>query len=1047
MRLYKISGLFCFFLLVLLVSSITVTVSGQKKPDKESQLVSLILNVTDEAGTALSNAKVVVGEGRVHTETDIDGSVTLSARADDYVTITSRGYEKSVLLVQDLLASNTVKLTRSKLYMGIEDDIPFPFVTIKKRHATGSYNVLNSGRLERYPSTDLRNAFTGLSTGVEVVELNGSPGFSSEEQLGLYRVTDKINIISRGRNMRYIVDNMPVDITAMPLDPGEIGSVTIIKDIVGKAMYGPYGGDGIIFIKTKRGLKNERILNVNVENGVSVVDRMPGWVDGADYAGLNNQARIASGLTEKYSSSDITAYGRGDAYDMSHPSINFREMLLKDTKAFRRVNLSSSGGSDAVQYAAYVGYNYENDIYKIGYHSDYSRLIARSNFDIRLNDVLKVEFDIDGTLTVRRSPNYGYTSSVGEGGSQMDLQELSSALPHITDIPPVAFPVYARNDETSGLKWYGVSNDYKFNPVGNLIDNGYYAETGRMGSTSFALNYDLGNLIPGLKSKTGIGFNVNNVLRIGKALDYNAYIATPSVNPSTGNDTILLTKVHDGVTSSVLSNLHDYYTQQFVGFENLSYERTIGLHAIQTDLTYIITRKITNGITEPQRMQNVVWSGHYTYNDNISVQAVLNYAGTYSFGKDNRYALFPSLGVSWVVLSDDGEGSGVKFLDYLKLRAEAGIIGYESFMVPYRFRDNWSSGSGAAFGPVSLNQWFGSTTGAPYTANKSRSGNPNLTWETRKEVNLGFDALLLDHKLNLEVNYYNQLRDGVVTQLYNLPYLAGVSNVLPYFNYDRIRYYGVETGIQYTDNSMKVGYSVGGSFSIQNSKYEKYAEPVYRFNYQYRSGLPVDTYFGHTYLGKFQSDAEASEMLQLYDEVLLKGDLKYKDMNGDNVIDDNDMSPVGHTSPRLIYSLSGQLRYKQFDFTVTGTGRAFYDIPLTNKYYWNGWGDTNYSNFVNDNAGEAYPRLTYYRVNNNFVRSDFWLTKGDFFKIQNIELGYNLPVAKIKLINMGGLRLYMRGANLLTISGVKEVDPESIDSGVTEYPLYRTFSGGIKLTF
>ncbi|MGQ9620007.1 MAG: SusC/RagA family TonB-linked outer membrane protein [Bacteroidales bacterium] len=1047
MRLYKISQVFCYFLLLLLMSSITGTLSGQKKSVRESQTVSITLKITDESGAVLSNAKVVVGEGRVLTETGIDGLVTINAKTSDYVTVTLRGYEKNVSLVQDLLSNNTIQLVKSKLYMTTDDDIPFPFVTMKKRHVTGSYSTLTSDQLEKYPSTDLRNAFTGLVNGVEVLELNGSPGFSSEERLGLYRITDKINLISRGRNMRFIIDNMPLDITAIPLDPAELGSVTFIKDIVGKAMYGPYAGDGIICIRTKRGLQNERILGVNVESGVSVIDRMPGWVGGADYARLNNKARIASGLEAKYSPADITAYENGDPYDKYHPNINFREMLLKDTKSFRRVNLSSSGGSEGVQYAAYVGYNYEDDIFKLGHHSDYSRLIARSNFDIRLNEVLKVEFDIDATVTVRRSPNYGYTSTVGESGSQMDLQELSSALPHITDIPPVAFPVYARYDEAAKVKWYGVSNDYKFNPVGNMVDNGYYAETGRMGSTNFVLKYDLGNFVPGLKSKTDIGLNVNNVLRIGKALDYNAYIVTPSVSPSTGNDTILLTKVHDGVTTSALSNLHDYYTQQLIGFENLCYERAFGVHAIQTDLTYIITRKVTNGITEPQRMQNVVWSGHYIYNDNISVQAVLNYAGTYSFAKDKRYALFPSLGVSWVILSDDGDGLRVGSVDYLKLRGEVGIIGYESFMVPYLFRDNWSSGTGAAFGPVALNQWFGSTTGAPYITSKSRSGNPNLTWETRKEVNFGFDAILFDHKLSLEVNYYNQLRDGVITQLYNLPYLAGVSNVLPYFNYNKIRYYGVETGIWYTGNFNKGVYSVGGSFSVQNSKYKKFAEPSYRFDYQYRTGLPVDTYFGQTYLGKFQNDVEALQIPQLYDEVLHRGDLKYKDMNGDNVIDDNDMSPVGHTSPRLIYSLNAQLRYRQFTLTFTGTGRAFYDIPLTNKYFWNGWGDNNYSNFVRDNEGEAYPRLTYYKVNNNFVNSDFWLTKGDFFKVQNVELAYNLPVEKIKLINMGGFRVYIRGANLLTISGVKEVDPESINSGVTEYPLYKTFSGGIKLTF
>jgi len=189
------------------------------------------------------------------------------------------------------------------------------------------------------------------------------------------------------------------------------------------------------------------------------------------------------------------------------------------------------------------------------------------------------------------------------------------------------------------------------------------------------------------------------------------------------------------------------------------------------------------------------------------------------------------------------------------------------------------------------------------------------------------------------------------------------------------------------------------------------------------------------------------EVPQIYDSELKKGDLKYKDMNNDGFVDDNDLSAVGHTSPRLYYSLHANFKYMNFDLTVLGTGCAFYDLALTNSYFWNGWGDNNYSEFVRDNVGGEYPRLTYYKVNNNFVASDFWLTRGGYFKIQNVELAYNIPADKLKMIRSRGMRLFVRGANLLTLSGVKDVDPESINSGISVYPLFRTFSGGIKFTF
>ena len=429
----------------------------------------------------------------------------------------------------------------------------------------------------------------------------------------------------------------------MTLDPQEIETVTIIKDIVGKAMFGPMGADGIVYIKTKRGRANERILNVNIEDGVSVIDRFPGWANGADYATLNNLARSNNGLDPLYDNADISAYGKGNPYDMYHPSINFRDMMLKNTKSFKRANVSSRGGNDVVQYSTYLGYDGEGDIYKIGSTADYNRINARSNIDMHINDVITVKFDLSAGLTNRRSPNYGYATS--ESSGYTNLQELTSALPDINTTPPIAFPVYANNDPSLKAPWYGVTSVFPINPIGALTRNGYYNETGRKGAAKIAIDYDMSHIIPGLKSESFLGFDILNLIRIGKAKDYAAYIATPSVSSATGNDTILLTKAHDGNDNPSLLNLHDYYYQRFQFFESLNYEKSFGVHNIQSTLTYFLYRMLRNGIVEPQREQLGVWTGRYTYNDKYSIQAVLNYAGTYSFSKEKRAGLFPSVGV------------------------------------------------------------------------------------------------------------------------------------------------------------------------------------------------------------------------------------------------------------------------------------------------------------------------------------------------------------------------------------------------------------------
>lgn len=1052
MRLYNIIYQKLRFAgLLLLCVSFTGTVNGQEQKEKKvRQMIDIVLKVVDENGVPVPNAQVVIGEGVIHAETDENGSYSFKAYPDDFVAVSSSAYEKSVSVVVDLVKDNTVKLIKSKLYMTSSDQVSVPFGLTTRRNMTGSTSVINGSRLEMYPSTDLRNSLTGLATGVEVREFSGQPGISAQEYLGSFGASEKISILSRGQGMQFIIDNVPIDITEMPLDPNEIESVSIIKDIAAKAMFGPAAANGVIFIKTKRGATNEHSTNINLETGVNTIDRMPGWVSGGEYATLNNQARINDGLAPNYTPADIAAYSLNDPWDKYHPSVNYRDMTLKNTMSFTRANLSSSGGNDLVQYFSYLGYDGEGDIYKIGSKSDYNKITTRSNIDIKVNELLKIQFDFYGNSSYRRSPNYGFAANfTDEGNSFLSLLEMPSLLNDITSIPPVAFPVYASYDSISNIPWYGVSQAYGSNPIGNLEGQGYYSETGRTGAANITLDFDMGHIIPGLRSKSYLGFNVYNLVRSGKAEDYIAYVATPSVGPVTGNDTILLTKKHLGYDMAAQVKLMDFYFQRFVVYESLSYDKSFGKSAVKSSLTYYLSKVSRNGIEEPERQQNAILTGTYTFDDKYSVLGVLNYAGTYSFAKDKRYGLFPSIGASWVI-SEENFMKNSRFINFLKLRAQGGVLGVENFTSPFLYIDRWSiNTSGGAFGPNSSSQWFGSSTeGNVPRSTLQRMGNPDLTWEKTKEFSAGFDALMLDHKLSFEMTLYNNIREGQIVQVFNnLPFMVGLSSARPWYNYNKTRYYGLESGLSFSDRAGAVAYSFGANATIQNTERLIYDEPDYRFPYLSRIGKPVDAYYGHTYLGKFATDAETTEIPQRFDDVLHAGDLKYADLNGDGIIDDNDVSQIGNTTPRLFYALNARVAYKNFELAVVGTGRAFYDVPLTNSYFWNGWGDDTYSNFVRDNIGGAYPRLTYYIVNNNFRGSDFWLTKGGFFKIQNVELAYNLPGRISQVIGGRLIRIYVRGANLLTISKIKDVDPENINSGVSNYPLFRTFSGGIKFNF
>ena len=307
----------------------------------------------------------------------------------------------------------SVVLKHSILYRSEDDRIQLPYTYNFKRNTTGDYIVITGKELEKYPSNDLRNALVGLIPGLMITEGEGSTGTSAEETRGQFGVKTKVSANMRGFSPIYVIDDMQIDITEMQLDPSEIETVTFVKDVVGKAMYGPRAANGIIFIKTKKGQANDRILNVNVEGGVSTVDRFPKWATAGEYARLNNQARINDGLSPLYDDAALAGYDRNDPYDKIYPAVNYQDMMFNDLKSYQRANVSSSGGNNFIKYYAYLGYSGEGDNFKIGSNADYNRLNARANLDMNVNDFINVEFGFFGGLTIRRSPNYGYDKDYG----------------------------------------------------------------------------------------------------------------------------------------------------------------------------------------------------------------------------------------------------------------------------------------------------------------------------------------------------------------------------------------------------------------------------------------------------------------------------------------------------------------------------------------------------------------------------------------------------------------------------------------------------------
>lgn len=1017
--------------------------AAQNRQKGQTELVSVSVTVVDEDGNAVPGAEFSIGEGREHFIADSEGKVYFTAEPRDLVTVSSDDHVTVHAQAGALADSKTVRLAKDVFMAGEDDQLPLPYDTKEsKRNSLGNTIVIKGEDLEKYSSTDIRNALTAIAAGVDVTENYGGPGVSPIEHIGQYGASTHVAVETRGRQMIYMVDDVPVQINETPLDPQQIESITIVRDALEKNIFGPSAANGIVYIKTKRGQYNDRYLDVNVEGGLSMTDRFPEYADGAQYAQLNNVARNNSGLDLLYTQSDINAYAQGNPYDMWHPSVDYRDMLLKNTAWYTKASVSSGGGNDRIRYYAYLGYAGEDDLYKIGPASDYNRVNINANLDIKLHRYISAKFGIISTMGVRRSANYGF--------DDLSATEFPDVLSDINTIPPVAFPIYANNDPSLDFPWYAVSSQYTDNPIANMTENGAYTETIRKGLMNVGIDVDFSFLTPGLKSLTYVAYDATNLVRLGTTNDYAAYILSPGLD-NEGQEAMIPTQSgsHNVSESSDKSNLLDYFSNRLYLFEKLSYDRSFGKHDVSAYANYMITKRSQKFITEHRREINFGLGGSYSYAGKYIAQFTGNYHGTYSL-LNHGWAFSPAVGFGWVMSEEDFmDGAGA--IDFLKLRVQAGLLNYDSATSANRDVDNYKwDESGQKFGPHSNNQWFGnSTSEAVDRVYPQMLGNPNLRMERRHELTAGADLVAFDKRFDASLNYYYVLQDGPIAELENLlPLTAGVSSGALWMNYEMRRYHGYEISLGWHDRVGDFSYAINGWAAGQFSKVLRADELNYSDAYRSEVGNSATAIWGLNCIGQFATDEETLEVPQMFDDELKAGDLKYQDMNGDGMIDDNDFSVIGDSDPKLNYGITVSLKYKNLDLFIAGTGRAFYDIALTNEYFWNGWGDGNYSKYTLDNvANPSHPRLSYNKINNNYKTSTYWLADGGYFKLQTVEIGYEFPMKHWNVDVIRGLRVYLRGNNLCTLTGIKYVDPEAINAGVTNYPLMRTFVAGIKLTF
>lgn len=876
---------------------------------------------------------------------------------------------------------------------------------------------------------DVRNQLTGAMPGLDVNELAGGLWNSSDYESFIVN-SDQISLKYRGNgSLTFILDGFVVPFNAYSLDPSQIESITLLGDLVDKAKFGPMASNGAISIKTKTGGYNQPMrIKVNAESGIAMTGIVPEWADGVDYALLNNQARVNAGYTQLYSPLAINGFLRGDAYDLKYPNVDYRSIILGKAMPVGNASVSITGGSDRVKYATSISELYSGDIVKTDQAQDFNKINISTNVTSRINRFLTVNAGFNSSLSFRRAGRVSWNAW--------------------QNVPAVAYPVILGvndsdevGDDLAGLTIYGTTATWGDNYYALLNEGGFSTRRCRSGMIFASAVFDMDEWVKGLRSETYIGYSTFMSTTTSKSNNYLSYYWDPSSPDGMG----VISPSHQGEKASGKSISSTGANQLLQFSESIKWDWARNGHDLKLDGSFLMFDAAMQGVGYYRRMMQCIADAKYSYRNRYVLEGVLQYAGSTRFERKNRFRPFASAGAAWIASNEDFL-KDVSWIDFLKIRGQFGAIGkYSSaFGTEYLYQSDYARANGYAYGPtLTLDTWFGNKSWTSQKTTVTQLANKDLTWEYNTTWLLGVDFDFCKD-FSFMFTAYGDTSHGVIEEVSSaVPSIYGIGATNVYANFTSTTVTGYEATLAYNHSFGDLKVNAGVSAYGWNGVYNILVSDDYIYDYQKKTGTSSSAIWGLECIGKYET-AEQVATIPSYSSVQV-GDLMYKDQNNDGKIDTNDRIILGSSQPKVRCSVNLGLRYRNFEVQAVGTGNFGKDVACTGSYFWNGWGDGNYSAFVRDNIGGEYPRLSYVKSTNNFVSSSFWLREGSWFKIQDVAITYDVPVKGSKAVK--GLTLSLKGQNLATFTGFKYLDPEATSSGVSAYPLFRTVTAGAKINF
>lgn len=1009
----------------------------------------------EETGEPMPGATVSVEGSTRGVMTDLDGSFELTGvKPTDKLKFECLGKETQVLQV-GTMTNFVVKLKNAA--NELDEVTVVAFGKQRKESVIGSISTVDVKTL-KVPSSNLTTALAGNVAGVIAYQRTGEPGQDNADFF-----VRGITTFGANTSPLILIDNIELTSTDLArLQPDDIESFSIMKDATATALYGARGANGVIFVTTKRGQEGPAKIFARVETSISAPTDVVELADPVTYMKSYNEAiSTRDPLGElMYTYDKIEQTGKPGANRLIYPANDWYDMLFKDFATSYRANVSARGGGKVATYYVSGAYTEDTGVLKVDKRNSFNNNIDDKNYTLRSN----VDINVTPTtkLAVRLTGNFRDYQGPLNGGSDVYRQVMHS--------DPVLFPAYYPvDDEHVGIQhiMFGNYEDGSYiNPYANLV-KGYKNYQRSQMIAAVQLEQDLKFITKGLSFMTLFNLTRLSEFTVNRQFNpywyrldrYDSYTGEYHVNRINENGTDYLTYSESGKTVK-----NTMYSET-----RLNYNRSFGKHDVTGLLVFTASESLTANagslqLSLPSR--NAGLSGRFTYgyDKRYFVEYNFGYNGSERFHKSHRWGFFPSAGLAWMMSNEKWFKPLAKVVSNLKLRYSYGLVG----------NDNIGSSSNRFYylSEMSMNNSglgasFGETRNVSYNGiGVVRYANEAITWEKSYKSNYALE-LGLFKKLDIIAEYFTEHRTDIFMQRADIPNTMGLQAAV-YGNIGQARSKGIDIQADYKQAwASGLWASARANFTYSTGKYDVYEEPTYPESYRQHAGRSIRQTWGYIAERLFVDDEDAanSPSQAAFGSQYGGGDIKYTDVNGDGVITNADMVPIGYpTSPEIIYGFGVSLGHKGFDFSVffQGLGRESFWIDATSAYStkYNKYGTAPFvnngqllkaysdSHWSEDNRDiyALYPRYSAYENHNNTQVSTWWMRDGSFVRLKQMEFGYTLPQKLTNKIHIDNLRVYFQGNNLLCWSKFKLWDPELAGEGFN-YPIQRTFNIGVNVTF